>query len=328
MLTKRQQIIQIFISSIHLLVWGMLYCFPIYFPDLKGAFNYSQEQINLIGAFIYIGASVIGVGFSPITIRLCKHAGGIAFGVIISVFSYLMIYLYYNDIIFSPFWAMIIYTALLGCSCNLSFIIFIELLMINTDSINLKTICPTFYSAIFALGGTAATTIYILFLEKKVEGFLLFTIWAHTVVGLISLLILLFNNYYKTKSNVQLALINQSNDSQDLKVTDENLISKEAGLTNELGFCQILKELMKDYFFWIIFSISILGSGIGSSYSTNLGNMTISFIGKDFLPTSSILFSISQTTGRLLVTIFSSPKCKINLSDMLIVISISNHKLT
>jgi hypothetical protein len=59
MLTKEGQILQIIVTSLYMFVWGMLYCFPIYFPDLKNSFNYSQTELNTIGAFVYVGAGMI-----------------------------------------------------------------------------------------------------------------------------------------------------------------------------------------------------------------------------------------------------------------------------
>jgi hypothetical protein len=36
-------------------VWGTLYVFPIWLADIKSEFNLTQQELNVIGAGVYLG---------------------------------------------------------------------------------------------------------------------------------------------------------------------------------------------------------------------------------------------------------------------------------
>lgn len=213
----------------------------------------------------------------------------------------------------------------------MSFVILIALLHTSLESTSYKTFFQNFYSIVFALGGSAATLVYILLVNKQVEGFLEFTIIAHSVIGITTIFVLIINNKFFQKKENDLSfdnsplVIEDSQPKNDNTNNSDDLLEKKIETSektiNTLSFCQIFIGLIKDNFFWFLFTIFILGTGIGSSYSTNLGNMTLSLVGEEYLALSSILFSVSQTTGRFFVLLFSSSRFNFSQIKMLIFIS-------
>lgn len=97
-------------------VWGLIYSFPLYFyrmqpratidclltdvrvAELKAKFDYNQVELDLMGAFMYIGASLLGFGLNGVLQSAIDYTGLFTAAWIASVLSYLMFFLSYIDV--------------------------------------------------------------------------------------------------------------------------------------------------------------------------------------------------------------------------------------
>ena len=122
-----KQAILLFTSMISALIWGTLYAFPLYFEDLKQVTNATQAEMDLVGAFHYVGSTVIGIPLGPILLHSPLPLPGVVLiAGFFATFSYLMYYLTSLKIVVGLTSLMCLWGGMAGISTGFYLVILLQ----------------------------------------------------------------------------------------------------------------------------------------------------------------------------------------------------------
>jgi MFS family permease len=272
---------------------GTLYVFGLIAPDLKTRLGFSQEALNLMFSFVYVGSGLLVAPINLFVNRIGPIKLLVAMSLLCALCWSLVLLASYFVISYSVA-AFCVYFCLIGLSLASYFTIFIVWIAPRISPQRMPAL-QSLMVAFYGVGGAVCTVIYMFVFEQQPDGVVRFMILLTALYTGPALITALLMVIYQCRTVSTAPAVEAENPTLQGKDS-----APVAAAPPAASLPRLMLDVVKSARFWFLFAELFMAMAVGAGVQANLGNMVLS-LGESPQTISylEIVFAIGQAVGRL-----------------------------